>query len=120
MPCKIKAHPYPKQRKRIRSIRSREVVKVKYINKNFSSKITNETKKIAEDIISKTLDMYNVSLEDFISIKGITALGNQLTKYKLIEINPKEPLRHEPTGETPLEELEVIEEINVTVSDKKD
>ncbi len=61
-----------------------------------------------------------LKLEDFISIKGITALGNQLTKYKLIEINPKEPLRHEPTGETPLEELEVIEEINVTVSDKKD
>ena len=50
---------------------NKEVVKVKYINKNFSSKITNETKKIAEDIINKTLDMYNVSLEDFISIKRI-------------------------------------------------
>ena len=61
-----------------------------------------------------------LKLEDFISIKGITALGNQLTKYKLIEINPKEPLSHEPAEETPLEELEVIEEINVTVSDKKD
>ena len=61
-----------------------------------------------------------LKLEDFISIKGITALGNQLTKYKLIEINPKEPLHYEPAEETPLEELEVIEEINVTVSDKKD
>ena len=61
-----------------------------------------------------------LKLEDFISIKGITTLGNQLTKYKLIEINPKEPLHYEPAEETPLEELEVIEEINVTVSDKKD
>ena len=61
-----------------------------------------------------------LKLEDFISIKGITALGNQLTKNKLIEINPKEPLRYEPAEETPLVELEVIEEINVTETDKKD
>lgn len=60
-----------------------------------------------------------VKLENFISIKGISALGNQLTKDKLIEINPKEPLRYEPIKETPLEELEVIEEINVIVPDKK-
>lgn len=60
-----------------------------------------------------------VKLENFISIKGISALGNQLTKDKLIEINPKKPLRYEPIEETPLEELEVIEEINVIVPDKK-
>ena len=56
-----------------------------------------------------------IKLEDFIAIKGISALGNQLTKDKLIEINPKEPLRYEPIVETPLEELEVVEEINVIV-----
>ena len=61
-----------------------------------------------------------IKLENFISIKGISALGNQLTKNKLIEINPKEPLLYEPIEETPLEELEVIEEINVIVPDKKD
>ena len=61
-----------------------------------------------------------VKLENFISIKGISASGNQLTKNKLIEINPKEPLLYEPIEETPLEELEVIEEINVIVPDKKD
>ena len=61
-----------------------------------------------------------IKLEDFIAIKGISALGNQLTKDKLIEINPKEPLRYEPILETPLEELEVVEEINVIVPDKKD
>ena len=61
-----------------------------------------------------------IKLEDFIAIKGISALGNQLTKDKLIEINPKEPLRYEPIVETPLEELEVVEEINVVVPDKKD
>ena len=61
-----------------------------------------------------------IKLENFIAIKGISALGNQLTKDKLIEINPKEPLRYEPIEETPLEELEVIEEINVIVPDKND
>ena len=61
-----------------------------------------------------------IKLENFISIKGISASGNQLTKNKLIEINPKEPLLYEPIEETPLEELEVIEEINVIVPDKKD
>jgi len=61
-----------------------------------------------------------IKLENFISIKGISALGNQLTKDKLIEINPKEPLLYEPIKETTLEELEVIEEINVIVPDKKD
>lgn len=61
-----------------------------------------------------------IKLEDFIAIKGISALGNQLTKDKLIEINPKEPLRYEPILETPLEELEVVDEINVIVPDKKD
>ena len=53
-------------------------------------------------------------------LKEYQLLGNQLTKDKLIEINPKEPLRYEPIEETPLEELEVIEEINVIVPDKKD
>src|SRR5699024_566991 len=36
-----------------------------------------------------------VDLEEFISIKGITALGNQLTKDKVLEINALEPLPYE-------------------------
>ena len=36
-----------------------------------------------------------INLEEFISIKGIAALGNQLTKDKIIEINAKEPLFYE-------------------------
>jgi chromosomal replication initiation ATPase DnaA len=50
---------------------NKEVVKVKYINKNFSSKISESSKIIADDIVSKSIDMYDVSLEDFISIKRL-------------------------------------------------
>ena len=54
-----------------------------------------------------------IDLEEFISIKGITALGNQLTKDKIIEINPKEPLFYESPEEIPVEELEVVDEVKV-------
>ena len=57
----------------------------------------------------------DINLEAFISVKGITALGNQLTRDKVIEINPKEPLFYEVPSETPLEELEVVEEENLIV-----
>lgn len=53
---------------------NKEVVRVKYVNKNFSKKITSSTKKIAEDIVNKTLDRYDVSLEDFVSIKRLTPI----------------------------------------------
>jgi chromosomal replication initiation ATPase DnaA len=50
---------------------NKEVVKVKYVNKNFSNKISESSKIIGDEIVSKALTMYNVSLEDFISIKRI-------------------------------------------------
>tara|TARA_B100000809_G_scaffold266700_1_gene330840 strand:+ start:2128 stop:4833 length:2706 start_codon:yes stop_codon:yes gene_type:complete len=61
-----------------------------------------------------------INLEEFISIKGITALGNQLTKDKIIEINAKEPLFYDTPVETPIEDLEVIEEENVVPETKTD
>lgn len=61
-----------------------------------------------------------INLEEFISIKGITALGNQLTKDKIIEINAKEPLFYESPAETLIEDLEVVEEETLLAETKID
>ena len=61
-----------------------------------------------------------INLEEFISIKGIAALGNQLTKDKIIEINAKEPLFYESPAETLIEDLEVVEEETLLAETKID
>ncbi|MBM1106914.1 DNA gyrase/topoisomerase IV subunit A [Aurantibacter crassamenti] len=54
-----------------------------------------------------------VNLEEFISVKGITAMGNQLTKDKVLEINELDPLPYEPPVEPKAEEIEVVDEEKV-------
>jgi len=56
-----------------------------------------------------------VNLEDFIAIKGINALGNQLTKEKVNQINLLEPLPYEPPEEIHADEIEVVDETEVSV-----
>jgi topoisomerase IV subunit A len=51
-----------------------------------------------------------VNLEEFISIKGIHALGNQLTKDKINQINLLDPLPYEVPEEIPADEIEVVDE----------
>jgi topoisomerase-4 subunit A len=51
-----------------------------------------------------------VNLEEFIAIKGINALGNQLTKDKINQISLLEPLSYEPPKQVPADELEVVDE----------
>jgi len=61
-----------------------------------------------------------VNLEEFIAIKGINALGNQLTKDKVNQISLLDPLPYEAPEDVPAEEIEVIDEENVeTNSDQK-
>lgn len=55
-----------------------------------------------------------VNLEEFISIKGIKALGNQLTTQMVKQINLLDPLPYEEPESIPTEEIEVIEEENVS------
>ncbi|GAA4243656.1 DNA gyrase/topoisomerase IV subunit A [Winogradskyella damuponensis] len=55
-----------------------------------------------------------VNLEEFISIKGITALGNQLTKDKINQINLLEALPYEAPEEVHADELEVVDEETVS------
>ena len=66
-----------------------------------------------------------VNLEEFIAVKGINALGNQLTKEKINQVNQLEPLPYEAPEEVHADELEVIDEetisvdLEVTKTDKK-
>ncbi len=57
-----------------------------------------------------------INLEEFIAIKGINALGNQLTKYKVNQVNLLDALPYDPPKETPANEIEVVDE--EVVSDK--
>ena len=58
-----------------------------------------------------------VDLESFIAIKGIKALGNQLTTDKVKNINLLESLPYEEPEEIPTEEIEVVDEENVKSDD---
>lgn len=59
-------------------------------------------------------DNLEINLEEFISVKGITAMGNQLTKEKVLEINALESLPFTPPEPIKAEEMEVVDEENVT------
>jgi len=51
-----------------------------------------------------------VDVEDFISIKGIRALGNQLTPDKVKNINAMDPLPYEEPEKQEPEDIEVVDE----------
>ena len=58
-----------------------------------------------------------VDLEEFIAIKGIKALGNQLTALKLKQVNLLDPLPYEEPEEVVAEEIEVVDEKEVPSND---
>jgi topoisomerase-4 subunit A len=63
---------------------------------------------VAEIIYSKrSLESEKLNFEDFIAIKGINALGNQLTTEKIKLINLLEPLPYEPPE---INDVELVEE----------
>ncbi|MCL4129691.1 UNVERIFIED_CONTAM: hypothetical protein GTU68_058992 [Idotea baltica] len=59
-------------------------------------------------------DNLEINLEEFISVKGITALGNQLTKEKVNQVNLLDPLPFEAPEEVHADDLEVIDEQTLT------
>ncbi|MDK2771633.1 MAG: DNA gyrase/topoisomerase IV subunit A [Flavobacterium sp.] len=61
-----------------------------------------------------------VNLEEFISVKGIKALGNQLTTDKIKQINMLEPLPFEEPIEPEPEKMEVTNEEDVSEEIKTD
>ena len=54
-----------------------------------------------------------IDFESFISVKGIKALGNQLTADKIKQVNLLQPLPFEIPEEVSLEEKEVIDVIEI-------
>ncbi|MGB3150718.1 MAG: DNA gyrase/topoisomerase IV subunit A [Maribacter sp.] len=60
----------------------------------------------------------SIDLEDFIAVKGIKALGNQLITEKVKNINTLEPLPYEEPKVADATEIEVVDEENVD-SDSK-
>ncbi len=80
--------------------------------KSYLERIFTHYRPVAEVVFVKERgkdrkDNLEIDLESFISVKGITAMGNQLTKDKVLEINEKEPLPYTPPEPVPTEELEV-------------
>ena len=66
-------------------------------------------------------DNLNVNLEEFITVKGIKALGNQLTGDKIKQINLLESLPYDAPEEVPAAEINVVdEEVVDTPKDNKD
>jgi len=62
-------------------------------------------------------DNLEISLNEFIAIKGIKAQGNQLTTDKVKQINLLDALPYEAPEEIHADELEVIDEETVTTND---
>ncbi len=81
--------------------------------------VSTDWKPIAEVVFAKERgkdrkENLEINLEEFIAIKGISALGNQLTKDKVNQVNLLEPLPFEAPEEVHADDLEVIDETEVT------
>lgn len=61
-----------------------------------------------------------IDLEDFISVKGIKDLGNQLTSDKVKNINALDPLPFEEPKENETSEIEVVDEESIVADQKMD
>ncbi|WP_299002122.1 DNA gyrase/topoisomerase IV subunit A [uncultured Tenacibaculum sp.] len=76
--------------------------------------ISTDYRPVAEVIFSKrSLENLEVNFEEFIAVKGIKALGNQLTAEKIKTVNLLESLPYEEPEEEKVEDIEVNEEEEV-------
>ena len=86
--------------------------------------VSTDWKPMAEIIFSKVKGVQKenltVNLEEFIAVKGIKALGNQLTTDKIRQINLLEPLPFEEPVEPEPEKMEVKSEENISEEIKTD
>jgi len=64
-------------------------------------------------------DNMEVNFEEFIAVKGITAQGNQLTKDKINQVSLLDSLPYEAPEETPAEDIEVVDETDVSNENKE-
>lgn len=85
--------------------------------------VSTDWKPMAEVVFAKERgkdrkDNLEVNLEEFIDIKGINAQGNQLTKDKVNQINLLDPLPYEAPEEVHADELEVVDEKEISSEDE--
>jgi topoisomerase-4 subunit A len=86
--------------------------------KSYLERIFTSHRPVAEVVFVKERgkdrkDNIEVDLEEFISVKGISAMGNQLTKDKVLEINALDPLPYEAPEPVPAADIDVVEEETV-------
>lgn len=87
--------------------------------KSYLERVFTDYRPVAEVVFVKQRgkerqENWEVNLEEFISVKGITAMGNQLTKEKVLEINALSPMPYDKPEEIPTEEMEVVDEQEVS------
>lgn len=86
--------------------------------KSYVEQVFTDWKPVAEVIFAKVKgaakDPQTIMLEEFIAVKGIKALGNQLTTEKVKQINRLKAIPYEPPVAEEPEEMEVKEEENIT------
>lgn len=87
--------------------------------KSYLEAVFTDYRPVAEIVFAKKRgqdrkDNWELNVEEFISIKGINAMGNQLTKEKVLEINAMAALPYEVPKELKAEEMEVVEEESVS------
>ena len=102
------------------------------LNKNsFLEIVSTDWKPVVELVYNKERNKEqrpntSIDVEEFISIKGIKAQGNQLTGYKVKQINILESKVYDPPIEVSANEIEVIDEneikieLNVSVENDTD
>ncbi|QNJ98662.1 DNA gyrase/topoisomerase IV subunit A [Constantimarinum furrinae] len=87
--------------------------------KSYLERVFTDHRPVAEVVFAKERGKERkenliIELEDFIAVKGITAMGNQLTKDKVLEIDALSPLPYEEPESTSAEDMEVIDEEDVS------
>ena len=87
-------------------------------NQSFLELVSTDWKPMLQIIFAKERgkdrrEDLEINAEDFISIKGIKASGNQLTPYKVNQVNALEPIPYEPPEVKPAIEIEVVDEEEV-------
>ncbi|WP_088341214.1 DNA gyrase/topoisomerase IV subunit A [Robiginitalea sediminis] len=86
--------------------------------KSYLERVFTDYRPMAEVVFAKKRGQerkpnLQVNLEEFISVKGISAMGNQLTKEKVLEINAMDPLPYEEPKKMEAAEMEVVDEEDV-------
>ena len=82
---------------------------------SFLELISTDWKPVIEVVFNKVRnkeqrESLKIIFDEFITIKGIKAQGNQLSSFKIKQVNPLEPIEYVPPIEIPANEIEVVDE----------